>query len=275
MLKRIPAVPIMIALIVIMALSGCSLVGEVGNDAAPVTTIAQQQGGYPTRVATANVPTLEVFASRPGSGDPPPATPEGERPPIPRAGLNSAGVRKTADGWAFENPTYFGSPLVNVVTGEQDGWLKVMVAARPNGQEGWVRASDVTVTQHDFHGELDLSDRVLRVWQGEQPIAETEVVIGRDVTPTPVGRLYVNEILDTAAIGASQQVYGPWLLSTSAYSEALDVFDDGLPVIAFHGTGNPELIGSAASNGCIRMTNDVVTMLAETIPAGTPIEVVP
>lgn len=262
-------------LVLVTLLSGCSLVGDSGSDAAPSTTLVDPQGGYRTKVVTATGPTLEVFAVRPGSGDPPPAPAEGERPPIPRPGLNSAGVRKTADGWAFENPTYFGNPLVNVVTDERDGWFKVMVAARPNGQEGWVRASDVTVAEHDFHGELDLSDRLLRMWQGDRLLTETSVVIGRDVTPTPVGRLYVNEILDTAAIGASQQVYGPWLLSTSAYSEALDVFDDGLPVIAFHGTGSPELIGSAASNGCVRMPNDVVTMLAETIPAGTPVEVVP
>ena len=48
------------------------------------------------------------------------------------------------------------------------------------------------------------------------------------------------------------------------------MFDDGLPVIAFHGTNQPDLIGSAASNGCIRMPNEVVTQLAETIPAGYP-----
>ena len=33
------------------------------------------------------------------------------------------------------------------------------------------------------------------------------------------------------------------------------------------------LIGSAASNGCVRMPNEVVTLLAETIPAGTPVTV--
>ena len=67
--------------------------------------------------------------------------------------------------------------------------------------------------------------------------------------------------------------YGPWILATSAYSEALDEFDGGLPVIAFHGTNQPDLIGSAASNGCVRMPNDVVDLLADTMPAGTPVTI--
>lgn len=258
----------------VAAASGCSLVDSVGS-AAPDTTLPAR-GGYPTTVATAIGPELEVFATRPGSSEPTPdIDADSQRAPIPRAGLNSAGVRKTSTGWVFDNPTYYGSPLVNVVTGEDDGWLKVMVAARPNGQEGWVRASDVTLSEHNYHGELQLAERNLRFWDGDQLLVDTDVVVGRDVTPTPVGRVFVNETLDTAAIGASQVTYGPWLLSTSAYSEALDIFDEGLPVIAFHGTGNPELIGTAASNGCVRMTNDVVTLLAQTLPAGTPIEILP
>jgi hypothetical protein len=146
----------------------------------------------------------------------------------------------------------------------------VGMAARPNGQEGWVRASDVTVAAHQFHGELTLSDFTLRMWNGDELIAETQVVIGTDSTPTPVGRLYISEKIPQSYAGGA---YGPWVLATSAYSEALDLFDGGLPVIAFHGTNNPGLIGSKASNGCIRMPNDVVTMLAETLPAGTPVDV--
>lgn len=44
-------------------------------------------------------------------------------------------------------------------------------------------------------------------------------------------------------------------------------------MIAFHGTNQPELIGSKASNGCVRMPNDVVSWLALVLPPGTPIDI--
>ena len=55
--------------------------------------------------------------------------------------------------------------------------------------------------------------------------------------------------------------------------QVLDTFDNGLPQVAFHGTNQPELVGTKASNGCVRIPNDIVTKIAETIPAGTPIDV--
>ena len=45
-------------------------------------------------------------------------------------------------------------------------------------------------------------------------------------------------------------------------------------MIAIHGTNRPELIGGAHSNGCIRIPNEVITVLAETVPMGTPVDIV-
>ncbi|MCD9623679.1 L,D-transpeptidase [Rhabdothermincola sp. EGI L10124] len=118
--------------------------------------------------------------------------------------------------------------------------------------------------------ELSLSDFNLKVYDGDEVIEETQVVIGQDNTYTPTGRFYLNEKIEQSNPGG---VYGPWVLSTNAYSESLDTFDGGLPVVAFHGTNQPELIGTQASNGCIRMPNDVVIRLAEILPAGTPVDV--
>jgi lipoprotein-anchoring transpeptidase ErfK/SrfK len=54
----------------------------------------------------------------------------------------------------------------------------------------------------------------------------------------------------------------------------LDMFDGGLPEIAIHGTNQPELMGQARSNGCIRLPNDAIQRLAEVVPLGTPVEIV-
>jgi hypothetical protein len=262
---------------------------------APTTTAPPTTApAYRSVVATAAVPELEVFAERPDTdaatggafGSPSGNDTSGDTTttvaplavqPIPRPGLTAAGTRKTAAGWAFTNPTHFGSPLVLAVTEVAGDWLRVEIPARPNSQEGWVRAADVTLSESDVRMELTLSEFTLRVFQGDQVVVETQVVIGTDATPTPVGTFYLGEVLSAqqAGVGGPGGAYGPFILATSAYSEKLELFDGGLPVIAFHGTNAPGLIGSKASNGCIRMANEVITQLAELVPPGSVITVLP
>lgn len=225
-------------------------------------------------VATARNAELEVLADPPEGVQPTTSTSttvlDRSLPAIPRPDLNSAGARKIDAGWVFENPTYFGNPLVVVVTEDAGEWLRVMIPARPNQMEGWIRAADVDRSTTTHRMELTLSDFTLRVFDGDQVVEETQVVIGKDTTYTPTGRFYLNEKIEQSN---PDGFYGPWVLSTSAYSESLDTFDGGLPVVAFHGTNQPELIGTKASNGCIRLPNDVITRLAEILPAGTPIDI--
>lgn len=232
-----------------------------------------------------NGPNIEVFEHKPEPVDttdttdttaeqPPTEQPPAEQPrvkPIPRKDLVSAGSARTDEGWIFSNPTYFENPLVFVVTEDEGEWLQVMIPARPNNTHGWIRASDVTLSEHRFHMRLTLSAFELQVWEGDDPLVDVHVVIGTDHTPTPTGNFYVGEKIEQSYPGGA---YGPWILATSGYSEALDMFDGGLPVIAMHGTNQPQLLGSKSSNGCIRIPNDVITRLAEILPAGTPLEIV-
>ncbi len=239
----------------------------------PATTVTTAPAA--TEIATAKGASLTVYAEKPadagGEASTPTTIPSGPLAAIPRAGLNSAGVKKVADGYQFANPTYFGNPLVLEVVANEGDWLKVVVAARPNHTEGWVKASDVEISSTTYRMELSLADFHLTVHDGDDVVVETDVVIGKDATHTPVGHFFLNEKIKQSNAGGA---YGPWILSTNGYSESLDTFDGGLPVIAFHGTNQPGLIGTKASNGCIRMPNDVAIQLAEMLPAGTPIDIV-
>ena len=170
------------------------------------------------------------------------------------------------------NPTYFGNPLTLMVTDRTaDGqWLKVQIPVRPNGTEGWIPAWQADLSSHFVRAQVDLDERTVRVWDGDDLIAETIAVVGPDRTPTPVGTFFVNDLVEKFD-GSS---YGPYILSLSAYSEVMETFGGGVPVIAIHGTNRPELMGGAHSNGCIRIPNDVVRFLAETVPMGTPVDIV-
>jgi lipoprotein-anchoring transpeptidase ErfK/SrfK len=246
---------------------------------APTTTPAPTTAAPPpvptTEVATAKVPEVQVFAQPPAGSAAPVGMPmayqaSGALPPIPRVGFASAGSRKTADGWAFTNPTFFKNPLVFQVIEHDGDYLKVWVPARPNQQQGWIRASDVDLSTTTYRMELSVSQHHLKVYDGATLVADSQVVDGTPSTKTPLGHFYINEkIKSDNPAGA----YGYWILSTSGYSEDLNLFDNGLPVIAFHGTNQPELIGQSKSNGCIRMPNDVDQQLAAALPAGTPVDI--
>ncbi|MEM8707044.1 MAG: L,D-transpeptidase [Actinomycetota bacterium] len=170
------------------------------------------------------------------------------------------------------NPTYWGNPLTLMVLDRTpDGeWLRVQIPVRPNGTEGWIPAGDAELESHFVRARVDLTNRSVMVWDGDDLVAETAAVIGKDATPTPVGRFFVNDLVEKFEGSA----YGPYILSLSAFSEALETFAGGIPVIAIHGTNRPELVGGAHSNGCIRIPNDVITFLAKYVPMGTPVDIV-
>ncbi|MFN8019880.1 MAG: L,D-transpeptidase [Acidimicrobiales bacterium] len=253
---------------------------------APTTTLPPLTVD-PTRtdVATAALPMIEVFAAPPAGAkvDPraaaagaqlasmvPQTSPErANAPAIPTVAAPVKGRRATATGWEFDNPTPWGNPLTFIVTEDHGEWLRVHMPIRPNGLQGWIRASDVNRSTIDTHVEVDVSDRVLRAWAGSTLIVETKVVVGKDSTPTPLGRLYLTDVEEKYRGSA----YGPWILPLSGYSQALDEFSGGVPVIAMHGTNRPELVGSAASNGCIRMPDDVIQRLHDTLFLGTPVDI--
>ena len=170
------------------------------------------------------------------------------------------------------NPTYWGNQLnLMVLERTPDGeWLRVQIPVRPNGTEGWIPAGAVDLESHFIRAQIDLTSRAVTVWDRDEIIAETGAVIGAERSPTPLGSFFVNDLVEKWEGSA----FGPYILSLSAFSEALETFAGGIPVIAIHGTNRPELIGGAHSNGCIRIPNDVITFLAENVPMGTPVEII-
>jgi lipoprotein-anchoring transpeptidase ErfK/SrfK len=174
--------------------------------------------------------------------------------------------------FAITNPTYFGNPLALMITERTDDgrWLKVQIPVRPNGSEAWIRADDAEVTSHRFRAEVDLTERAVTVWDGAALVAETTAVVGKSTTPTPLGSFFVNDFVEKWDGSA----YGPHILTLSGFSEALETFGGGIPVIAIHGTNRPDLMGGAHSNGCIRIPNNVIQVLADTVPIGTPVDII-
>jgi lipoprotein-anchoring transpeptidase ErfK/SrfK len=288
--------------LVIAALAALAVVGvgsfalTRGGDPPPTTTTSTSTSTTTSTtispavvVATATQPSIQVSAEPPADwdtattavryGPPPPPSSAAELaasgealPPLPRDDYPIAGRQVTPAGWVFSNPTSLGDPFVMLVTERRGDHLQVQVPVRPNGTVGYVRADEVELTTQAQRIELDVSDRRLRFLDGDVVVAETDVVVGTDDTRTPTGRFYVTDQVPQDNPDGS---FGPLVLATSAYSEQLDEFDDGAPVVALHGTNKPELIGSAASNGCVRMPNDVITLIGDRLQLGARVDITP
>jgi lipoprotein-anchoring transpeptidase ErfK/SrfK len=262
------------AVVAALALTGGNTqptVSPAPTTTSSTSTTAAENDEY--TVATAIVDEVQVLSSPPDNLTPTPGfTPRlSSTNPIPRSSLDSVGVRVTDDGFAYDNPTYFDNPLLFLVVSEHDDWVEVLIQARPNGQTGWVSTSEVELATYDAVMELDLTTRVLKATVDGEVIVEAVTTIGLPGNPTPTGLYFITEVIPQSF---TEGDFGPFILATSAYSEELELFDNGLPIVAVHGTNRPDLMGEMATNGCVRLTNDLITLLAEKLPPGVPLVVV-
>ncbi|HEX2562867.1 MAG TPA: L,D-transpeptidase [Acidimicrobiales bacterium] len=180
----------------------------------------------------------------------------------------------TAPAFVAANPTHEGFPLVvSVVEPSPDGdWLQVRFPQRPNGTTGWVRRADLQLWGLDNRIEVSVSQRTLRVLDGDTGAAlfETSVSVGSDVTPTPLGDFFIDIVNPLGA----HPTYGWGQLSVSGFSDVLQTFEGGVGQIAIHGWNRPADMGRNVSNGCVRMNNDDIAVVASLAPLGTPVTIV-
>lgn len=188
---------------------------------------------------------------------------------VARIGLYSTPGQAEADD-SLSNPTWEGLPLVFLVQQRQGDWLEVQLNTRPNQTTAWIRAADVALRQSTHRIEVSLAARTLTVYDGSTQVLQAPVAIGDPTTPTPRGSYYIDGAVRTPDPSG---VYGPYQLSVAAFSEVLMSFGTGVGQIALHGTNAPSLIGSAVSNGCVRMNNADVSRVANTVEIGTPITI--
>jgi lipoprotein-anchoring transpeptidase ErfK/SrfK len=203
------------------------------------------------------------------AAQPAPAATEVARPKGAVEVFAEPGARSAVS--ALPATTAFGSARALLVTARRDGWLQVQLPTRPNGATGWIRADGVPVRSVPFEVRVDLSDRTLDVFEDGRPVVHTSAAVGTADAPTPTGRFYVVDKVET---GSPTSAYGPFALGLSAHSEVLTEFGGGDGQVGIHGTSDASSIGRAASHGCVRVPNDVIADLAERLPLGTPVVVV-
>lgn len=168
------------------------------------------------------------------------------------------------------SPNSYGAPRVLLVTRRSGGWLRVLLPVRPNGTQGWVRASAVTVTSTTRHVTIDLGALRFTVYDGTRVVRDGRIAVGTGDNPTPPGRYYFTELLRSPDPHGD---YGPYAYGLSGHSPTLKRFGAGPGQLAVHGTNLPGLLGHRVSHGCIRVRNADITWMARTLALGTPVTV--
>jgi lipoprotein-anchoring transpeptidase ErfK/SrfK len=156
---------------------------------------------------------------------------------------------------------------------EGEIWLRIQLPIWPNGQAGWVAASDVRVATTTERLVVDLSERRLVRLSGGREVARVQVAIGSAGTPTPPGRYFVWAKVDTERPSGP---YGNFILGLSGFSDAIEPWAEwpGEPRLAIHGTDDPGDAGHAVSKGCVRVLNALLRRLTD-LPLGTPVIIKP
>ncbi|MBD2464205.1 L,D-transpeptidase family protein [Oscillatoria sp. FACHB-1407] len=121
---------------------------------------------------------------------------------------------------------------------------------------------------------VDLSDRKVYLYKGEELQTTYAVGIGQPGWETPIGNFHINHMQtdpiwqhpitgQTIAAGPDNPLGSRWIgFWTSRNYE-----------IGFHGTNQPETVGKAISHGCLRMHEADVRALYEQVKVGTLVTV--
>ena len=175
--------------------------------------------------------------------------------------------------WSY---TYRGNRLVVRVTqgAEGDEWVEAELPIRPNGTRGWIRTDKFNWSTVNHHIFVDVSDRSMAFFDGDELITRTRVLVGTRATPTPKLTGFIAEKLANHEQQVGSILYGDWILMLSFFSEALNSFGGGLPRTAIRGTLIPERVGEALSNGGVRTPAEPLEIIAQQAPLGTVVRIV-
>ena len=170
---------------------------------------------------------------------------------------------------------YGGANQLLVLDAKSSGgalYVKVRLPQRPNDADGWVDADGLVVHATSTRIVVDISNRTVTLLKNGRKSASSRAVVGAGRTPTPTGTFAVSETVPEPR-GSK---LGPVVIALTAHSNVHKTFDGGDGRIGLHSyekLGNR--LGSAASNGCVRLPTSFVKKIAGSVEPGTPVTIQP
>lgn len=202
-------------------------------------------------------------------------TPDAPPDPAPQDGTDGVVLRVKQDIAVFDAPAgeaiavlpskQFKSPTWVPIVAERGDWARVLLPSRPNGSTGWVRVGTdkVTKARTPYVVDVDVDARRMVVRKNGREIGSWSVGVGAPGTVTPKGRTFV-----LAAIRETVTDYSPIIFPLGTHSATLTTYGGGPGTVGLHGWPNPEVFGTASSDGCVRVPEDALRLL-RSVPLGT------
>jgi len=165
--------------------------------------------------------------------------------------------------------------LAQTTDDEGRAWLRVRLPGRVFRRKtlpptGWITAIDTRPSTTGWHLVIDIAARQVIAYHDGAQRRSFRVIVGKQSTPTPRGDYFVEETMRLPA----GHVGAPFALAASARSHVFREFMGGPGQIALHGVKNVGgAMGTAVSNGCVRMTSEAIMWLAPRIQAGVPLTI--
>lgn len=165
-----------------------------------------------------------------------------------------------------------GIPLVFLVKARGDDRVEVYLPTEPAGSTGWVSEDDVALSSVEHRIEIDLTDRRLRVFEGDDEVLDEPAGIGPDAPGAGEG-IYVRELVQPPDDDGPYGTYAYGLAGSPTVRAGLEA---GEGVVGIHGSDDEDLIGTEMSTGSVAIAADVLTRLVDDLglPLGTPVVIV-
>lgn len=173
-------------------------------------------------------------------------------------------LRDAPGGRAFGKigPMQIGETWLPVIA-QRDNWTRVLLPSKPNGSTGWLRSAHLQRQFTPYLIRVHLSSMRLELYFEGRAINSWTIGIGKPDTPTPIGRTFL-----LGSIVDPDQTYSPIILPLGSHSDTLDSFGGGPGTVAIHTWPTTDVLGTASSNGCIRVSQDALNQLTR-VPLGT------
>ncbi|MDQ4058538.1 MAG: L,D-transpeptidase [Actinomycetota bacterium] len=168
---------------------------------------------------------------------------------------------------------YFGEPhKAWIQERSTDGrYGRVAVPYSGTRAAGWIRIAGLDLSHTPYRVSIDLSRHLVTVLRLNKVVMSLPAATGAPASPTPPGRYFVTDLV-TATPGGS---FGSYAFGLSGIQPKLPVGWSGGDQLAIHGTNDPSSIGTAASAGCLRVSERALDRLKPVLRLGTPVVIKP
>lgn len=144
---------------------------------------------------------------------------------------------------------------------------RVAVPYSAERMTGWIRLAGIDLSRTAYSVHVDLSGHLITVQRFEETVMSMPAATGAAASPTPPGRYFVTDRAPFAPGG----YLGSFAFGLSGIQPNLPAGWTGGDQLAIHGTNDPSSIGTSASAGCLRVSEDALARLKPVLRLGTPV----